>query len=113
MRSGNSCMPPIARRSSRIIHINVTPVGDDRPFFFYTVQPRDIRNFLKHADTKNADFKINRAVPLLFDLMLVSILATAIDPGASAAGAAQPASGSERSVRDSCGIFCASARATF
>jgi hypothetical protein len=57
---------------------NVTPVGDDRPFFFYTVQPRDIQNFLKHADTENADFKINRAVPLLFNLMLVSILATGL-----------------------------------
>ncbi len=57
---------------------NVTPVSDDRPFFFYTVQPRDILGFLKHADTENADFKINRAVPLLFNLMLVSILATGL-----------------------------------
>lgn len=57
---------------------DVTPVGDDRPFFFYTVQPRDVQNFLKHADKENADFKINRAVPLLFNLMLVSILATGL-----------------------------------
>ena len=57
---------------------NVTPVSDDRPFFFYTVQPRDILGFLKHAETENADFKINRAVPLLFNLMLVSIVATGL-----------------------------------
>jgi hypothetical protein len=28
---------------------NVTPVDDDRPFFFYTVQPRDVLNFLKQG----------------------------------------------------------------
>ena len=57
---------------------DVTPVTDDRPFFFYTVQPRDILEFLKHADRANADFKINRAVPLLFNLMLVSMVATGL-----------------------------------
>jgi hypothetical protein len=56
---------------------NITPVGDDRPFFFYTVQPRDIWSFLTHAP-KAADYKINRALPLLFELVAVSILATLI-----------------------------------
>ena len=56
---------------------NVTPVGDDRPFFFYTVQPRDILSFLGHG-TGAADYKINRALPLLFGLVGISILATLI-----------------------------------
>ena len=57
---------------------NVEPVSDDRPFFFYTVQPRDIRNFLSTASHLNADYKINRAVPLLFSVLAVSALATAL-----------------------------------
>jgi hypothetical protein len=57
---------------------NVEPVTDDRPFFFYTVQPRDIRNFLSTASSSNADYKINRAVPLLFSVLAVSAGATAL-----------------------------------
>ena len=56
---------------------DVSPVDDDRPFFFYTVQPRDVRNFLKQP-TLAADSKINRALPLLFELLAVSILATIV-----------------------------------
>jgi hypothetical protein len=56
---------------------DVSPVDDNRPFFFYTVQPRDILNFLK-GPTESADYKINRAVPLLFGLMVISLLATAV-----------------------------------
>ncbi len=56
---------------------DVTPVSDDRPFFFYTVQPRDVLSFLGHG-TAAADYKINRALPLLFGLVGVSILATLI-----------------------------------
>lgn len=55
---------------------NVSPVSDDRPFFFYTVQPRDVRSFLAGASRANADFKINRAVPLLFSVLAVSAGAT-------------------------------------
>ncbi len=55
---------------------NVTAVGDDRPFFFYTVQPRDLWNFVLHASTLSADYKVNRAVPLLFAVMAISIGAT-------------------------------------
>src|SRR5712692_4927666 len=55
---------------------DVSPVGDDRPFFFYTVQPRDLWNFVTSADKTTADYKINRAVPLLFALVAVSIGAT-------------------------------------
>ncbi|HEY7337863.1 MAG TPA: hypothetical protein VH639_23425 [Bryobacteraceae bacterium] len=57
---------------------DVSPVGDDRPFFFYTVQPRDLWNFFRHGDKANADYKINRAVPLLFGLIGISIAATAL-----------------------------------
>jgi hypothetical protein len=57
---------------------DVSPVGDDRPFFFYTVQPRDIWNFVATASQASADYKINRAVPLLFSVVAVSLLATAV-----------------------------------
>lgn len=57
---------------------DVRPVSDDRPFFFYTVQPDDIWQFLTSASRESADYKINRAVPLLFGLVAVSILATLI-----------------------------------
>jgi hypothetical protein len=53
---------------------NVTPVDDDRPFFFYTVQPRDVLNFLKKGGL-SADYKINRALPLLFEVLGISVLA--------------------------------------
>ena len=56
---------------------DISPVDDDRPFFFYTVQPRDILNFLTQRGVA-ADYKINRAVPLLFELLAVSLLATIV-----------------------------------
>ncbi len=57
---------------------DVSPVGDDRPFFFYTVQPRDLWNFVRNANRGSADYKINRAVPLLFGLMGLSIVVTGL-----------------------------------
>ena len=57
---------------------DLSPVGDDRPFFFYTVQPRDLWAFLTQGGQDSADYKINRAVPLLFGLMIISILATIV-----------------------------------
>jgi len=42
------------------------------------VQPGDIWDFVMHASTRTADYKINRAVPLLFELLAVSVLATLI-----------------------------------
>jgi len=56
---------------------NVAPVDDDRPFFFYTVQPRDILEFLSHVQ-RSADYKINRAVPLLFAVLGISVLAIVV-----------------------------------
>jgi spermidine synthase len=57
---------------------DISPVSDNRPFFFYTVQPRDLWDFVKHANHESADYKINRAVPLLFGLMGISLVATAL-----------------------------------
>jgi hypothetical protein len=55
---------------------DITPVTDNRPFFFYTVQPRDLMAFLRTASKEAADYKVNKAVPLLFGLMVISIGAT-------------------------------------
>jgi spermidine synthase/predicted MFS family arabinose efflux permease len=57
---------------------DVRPVTDNRPFFFYTVQPRDVWHFLTSASNQSEDYKINTAVPLLFGLLLVSLVATLI-----------------------------------
>jgi hypothetical protein len=57
---------------------DVSPVDDNRPFFFYTVQPRDLWAFVTATFKDAADYKINRAVPVLFSLVGVSLLATAI-----------------------------------
>ena len=58
---------------------DITPVSDNRPFFFYTVQPRDLWNFIRHASRDSADYNAAlKAVPLLFGLMAVSLVATAL-----------------------------------
>lgn len=57
---------------------DVRPVSDDRPFFFYTVQPRDLWSFRESGNEASADFKVNLAVPTLFGLLGVSLLATLI-----------------------------------
>jgi len=61
----------------RNYRFDVSPVGDDRPFFFYTVQPGDVWTFLRQTGNA-ADSKINRALPLLFELLGVSLLATLV-----------------------------------
>jgi hypothetical protein len=57
---------------------DVRPVSDDRPFFFYTVQPGDLWGFLTQSQKDSADYKINRAVPLIFSLAGVSLAAVAV-----------------------------------
>jgi len=57
---------------------DISPVTDNRPFFFYTVQPRDLWQFITRASRLSADYKINRAVPLLFELLAISAVATLI-----------------------------------
>jgi len=57
---------------------DVSPVDDNRPFFFYTVQPRDVWEYFTSASKDTADYKVNRAVPLLFGLVFISLAATVI-----------------------------------
>ncbi len=57
---------------------DITPVSDNRPFFFYTVQLRDLWAFMRSASKDAADFKSNAAVPRLFGLMAISLVATCL-----------------------------------
>ncbi len=57
---------------------NVAPVSDDRPFFFYTVQPRDLLNFRREGNPGAPDFKVNLAVPTLFGSLSASSAATLV-----------------------------------
>jgi spermidine synthase len=60
----------------RSYRFDITPVTDNRPFFFFTVQPRDLWTFFRTASHLSADYKAaNQAVPLLFGLMGVSLVA--------------------------------------
>ena len=57
---------------------DVRPLPDDRPFFFYTVQPRDIWGFVRAFNRESADYKINLALSSLFALLGVSAVATLV-----------------------------------
>ncbi|MFB3777990.1 MAG: hypothetical protein ACE141_10275 [Bryobacteraceae bacterium] len=63
---------------------NIRPVDDNRPFFFYTVQPRELWTFLGYfwrgdqPSSSRADFQVNMAVPVMFGLLAVSLLATLV-----------------------------------
>lgn len=57
---------------------DVRPVPDDRPFFFYTVQARDVWSFVGSFNHESADFKVNLALPALFALLAVSAIATLV-----------------------------------
>ena len=57
---------------------DISPVSDNRPFFFYTVQPSDLWAFITRGSTQSEDYKINSAVPLLFELLGISVLATGV-----------------------------------
>lgn len=68
-------------RPSEFFHsypYNVAPVTDDQPFFFYTVQPRDLADLFTNRRGEAADVKINLALPTLFSVFTVSIAATLI-----------------------------------
>ncbi|MEO8662610.1 MAG: hypothetical protein ABI693_29390, partial [Bryobacteraceae bacterium] len=60
----------------RDYQFDITPVSDNQPFFFYTVQTRDLWDYLANAQHGSADYKINMAVPRLFNLLAVSLVAT-------------------------------------
>jgi hypothetical protein len=57
---------------------DVRPMSDDRPFFFYTVQARDLFDFVRHGSRITEDYKINSALPVLFGLVGISIVATVV-----------------------------------
>ncbi len=57
---------------------DITPVSDDRPFFFYTVQPRDVPAYLLATAGKAADTKTNIALPKLIQAMFISIAAIVV-----------------------------------
>jgi hypothetical protein len=57
---------------------DISAVSDDRPFFFFTVQARDVWNYFQTRKGGAADTKINTAVPLLFGLVIISALATIV-----------------------------------
>ena len=61
----------------RDYQFDITPVNDNRPFFFYTVQPRDIAAYLLRSGGA-ADAKVNIALPKLFAALFVSVIAVAI-----------------------------------
>ena len=60
---------------------DISAVTDDGPFFFFTVQPRDLWNYvnLRNDGTGlNGDRKINLAVPVLFSVMGISLIAMVV-----------------------------------
>lgn len=57
---------------------DVSPVTDNRPFFFYTVQSRDVWSMVASVRAGSADYNINRALPTLLGLFGVSLLATIV-----------------------------------
>lgn len=57
---------------------DVRPVTDNRLFFFYTVQPRDLFDFVFHDSRQMMDYKINSALPVIFGLIGISIIATLV-----------------------------------
>ncbi len=62
----------------RSYEYNISPVNDNRPFFFYTVQPRDVKDFLLRTGGQSADKKVNIAVLNLFYAMTVSVVAVLV-----------------------------------
>src|SRR5579863_3535589 len=50
----------------RNYQFDITPVSDNRPFFFYTVQRRDVARYLLQNGGRAADVKVNVAVSKLF-----------------------------------------------
>jgi hypothetical protein len=69
---------PNPREFARRYPFNISAVDDNRPFFFYTVQPRDLWDYVSKASHSSMDYKVNRAVPLLFGLAGISIVATIV-----------------------------------
>jgi hypothetical protein len=75
---GQLLLAPDPAAYQRAYRFNITPVDDNRPFFFYTVQPRDVRAFILRTGGNSADKKVNLAVLNLFYAMAVSLVAVAV-----------------------------------
>jgi hypothetical protein len=75
---GQLLLAPDPSAYQRNYQFDITPVDDNRPFFFYTVQPRDLAQFILSTGGKSADQKVNIAVPKLFSAMTVSVIAVAV-----------------------------------
>jgi hypothetical protein len=71
-------LAPDVNRFYASYQFDVRPVSDNRPFFFYTVQPGDLWQFMLHASRGAADYKVNSALPVLFKLVAISLLATIV-----------------------------------
>jgi predicted membrane-bound spermidine synthase len=53
----------------------VGPVSDNKPFFFYTVQTSELWRYFRDPARSTADTHSSRAIPLLFSVLGVSLLA--------------------------------------
>jgi hypothetical protein len=65
-------------RFEKDYQFNITPVSDNQPCLLYTVQPRDLLAFFTGASHDAADYKVNVAVPMLFESLFVSIMAVVV-----------------------------------
>jgi len=61
---------------ARRYQYDVSPVTDDRPFFFYTVRTRELWDFVRFRPSE--DVKINLGVMMLFVSLAVSAVATVL-----------------------------------
>ena len=109
--SRSAAQPESRAAYERNYTFDITPVTDNRPFFFYTVQPRDLWAFMK-GGAETADYKINKAVPLLFGLMAHQPGGDAADSGGAAAGAGHAPAARNAACAASCSTSCSSAPAT-
>jgi hypothetical protein len=75
---GRLLLAPDPAAFERDYRFDITPVDDNRPFFFYTVQPRDVEAFLLRSGSQAADTKVNVAVVNLFHALTVSLVAVAV-----------------------------------
>jgi hypothetical protein len=69
-------LSPNPTEYQRAYRFDISPVTDNRPFFFYTVQPRDLWAFFENVGRGKIDAQINKTVPTLLALMVVSLIAT-------------------------------------
>jgi spermidine synthase len=69
-------LSPSPTEYQRNYPFDISPVTDNRPFFFYNVQPHDLWSFVTFSGADYADRKVNQAIPVLIALIGVSLIAT-------------------------------------